>query len=252
MTFETVNPSRGLLGLVSRKPVRVRVYPKSDNLSGESAIKGVLMTIVEKMGIEAEIRTEDDVDGNHYVELASEDSGFLIGKHGRTLDAIQFLVNLIVDSRMRKGKRVLLDVESYRKKRHDALIRLAKSVADRVIRSGRPVLLNYMNPYERRIVHLALEEDGRVTTKSEGEGVYKRVRILSTKKGGGGGGGGGQRRGSRNRRNDRPEDRYHEEDGNRQPDGIGNEFSDESGNYYAEEDRNRYPDDDGNRRYDED
>lgn len=183
--FETVGASRGILGFVSRKPVRVRVYPKSDGLPGEAAIKGVLLTIVEKMGVDAEISKEGKVDGNHYVELASEDSGFLIGKHGRTLDALQFLVNLIVDSRMRKGKRVMLDVESYRKKREEALNRLASSVADRVGRNGRSVLLNYMNPYERRIVHLALEEDSRVMTKSEGEGVYKRVRIVRTRKGGG-------------------------------------------------------------------
>lgn len=178
VTFEPVNSSSGILGLVSRKPVVLRVFADKKELPIETIIKGVLLTIVKKMDIIADVVATGEMDGNLYIELSSDDSGILIGKHGRTLDALQFLLNLLIDSKLRNGRRIMVDVESYRAKRQQSLTRLAKGVAEKVHRSQQSVLLEYMNPYERRIIHLALETDEHVFTESDGNGVYKRVRII--------------------------------------------------------------------------
>ncbi len=177
--FETVSPGKsGIFGFGSKKPAVVRVVPVEDRVPVEAMIKGVVLTIVAKLGIESEIKSVSEKDGNIYVEITSSDSGILIGKHGRTLDSLQFIVNLLVDSRLRDNRRIMLDVESYREKRQASLERLAKGVASRVARSRQSVALEYMNPYERRIIHLALEDDDRVFTRSDGNGVYKRVRVI--------------------------------------------------------------------------
>lgn len=177
VTFKPVGPGKGILGLVSRKPTVLRAYPL-ENTPLDPIIKGTAITVIKKMGFEAEVKSVVHEEENIIVDIASPDSGILIGKRGRTLDALQFIVNLLVHSRLRNSKRIMLDIEGYRDRRQKALTRLAKSVADRVARSGQSVLLEYMNPYERRIIHLSLEEDERVTTRSDGNGLYKRVRVL--------------------------------------------------------------------------
>ena len=179
VTLETKEPGKsGIFGFGSKKPTVIRMFPREGQVPVEKVIQGVILTIIKKMGIDVSIKTVGEQEGNIYVELSSKDSGILIGKHGRTLDALQFIVNLLVDSRSRDGKRIMLDVESYREKRQTSLERLAKGVATRVHRSGQSIALEYMNPYERRIIHLTLETDDRVYTKSDGNGVYKRVRII--------------------------------------------------------------------------
>ena len=174
------NTGGGILGMVSRKPVVVRAYIEGDgeNIPVETIIKGVVLTLIAKMGIEAEVVNVGELEGNIYVELASEDSGILIGKQGRTVDALQFLLNLLIDSRSRNGRRIMIDIANYREKRQRRLSRMAKSIADKVARTRRSVALEYMNPYERRIVHISLEDDDRVFTRSDGNGLYQRVRIL--------------------------------------------------------------------------
>jgi len=171
------NTGKGFLGMVSRKPSVVRVQAKS-KISAETYVRGVLLTILQKMGIDSVIHSIGEKDGNIYVEMESADSRILIGKQGRTLDALQFIVNLLIEQKDRDGRRVMLDVANYRDKRQKRLSRLAKMVADKVIKTRQPISLDYMNPYERRIVHLALEQDEKVYTKSDGNGIYKRVKII--------------------------------------------------------------------------
>lgn len=173
----------GLFGFVTKKPSAVRVFPIEGKTSAEKIIEGVTLSIIEKMGLKASISNISFQDENLYVEINSPDSAILIGKHGRTLDALQFLVTLIVKSKWRDGKRILLDVEQYREKRKQSLIKLSKNVASRVQRTQNSVLLDFMNPYERRIIHLSLENDDRVSTRSDGSGLYKRVRVFPVKKG---------------------------------------------------------------------
>lgn len=182
VVLETVQSSKGILGLVSRKPAVVRVSQGEKQLSIETLIRAVLLTIVQRMGMEIKVLGVREEDGNHLIEIESEDSGILIGRQGRTLDALQFLLNVLVDSKVRNGKRIMIDIADYREKREKRLSRLAKAVADRVAKSKQSVLLDYMNPYERRVVHLTLETDERVYTQSDGNGVYKRVRIIPANK----------------------------------------------------------------------
>lgn len=233
LEVESGKSKGGILGLFKGDVSKVKVYP-TDDTPIEAHVKGVLLTIVNRMGVDARVIQIGEQDGNLYVELDSEESGFIIGKHGRTLDAIQFLVNLIVNSNTRNNQRIMVDVASYRARRQKSLNRLADRMADRVAKSGRSILLNYMNPYERRIIHLALEEDDRVYTESDGHGVYKRVRVIPYKKKSGR---------SRGRRNDRGrgDDEFssgEEVDGNTLPP-EDEEFDDVDGNRaedYADED----------------
>ncbi len=182
LKFETVESGKsGFLGLTAKKPAVVRGFVSSKDLPAEKIIHGVIITIMRKMGIEAEVVGMGDVDGKIYIELSSPDSGILIGKKGSTLDSLQFLLNLMVDQKIRHNRKIVLDIESYRDKREMSLIRLAKSVASGVAKSGKSRQLESMNPYERRIVHMALQEDNRVFTRSDGNGTFKKVRVIPAK-----------------------------------------------------------------------
>lgn len=176
VTFEAVSSGKGFLGIVSRKPTIVRMFSKT--VPVDKVIKGTIITLIRKMGLSVDQVTVVPDEESYLVQIETEDSAILIGKQGRTLDSLQFLMNCMVDSRLRNNKRVVLDVAEYRERRKLRLTKLAKAVADRVARTGQSVLLEWMNPYERRIVHLSLEPDERVTTRSDGNGVYKRVRVL--------------------------------------------------------------------------
>jgi len=182
LKFETIESGKsGFLGITSKKPAIVRAYVASKDLPAEKIIHGIVITILKKMGIDAEVVGMGDVDGKIYIELSSSESGILIGKRGSTLDSLQFLLNVMVDSKIRHGRKIILDIESYRDKREMSLVRLGKSIASSVARTGKSRLLEPMNPYERRIIHMALQKDEKVFTRSEGNGTYKRVRIISMK-----------------------------------------------------------------------
>ncbi|MCB1156239.1 MAG: KH domain-containing protein [Leptospiraceae bacterium] len=182
LKFVTVeSPRFGFLGLTARKPAVVRAYPARTDIPIEKIIHGVVQTILKKMGIEARVVGMGDVEGKIYVELESEDSGLLIGKRGTTLDALQFLVNLMVDAEKRANRKIVIDIADYREKREMALIRMGKSTASAVAKTGKARLLEPMNPYERRIIHMALQKDDRVFTRSDGTGTYKRVRVIPMK-----------------------------------------------------------------------
>ncbi|MDX1957058.1 MAG: RNA-binding cell elongation regulator Jag/EloR [Leptospiraceae bacterium] len=182
LKFETIESGKsGFLGITQKKPAIVRAYVSSKDIPAEKIIHGITITLLKKMGISAEVVGMGDVDGKIYIELSSPESGLIIGKRGATLDSIQFILNLMVDSKIRHGRKIILDIESYRDKRELSLVRLSKSIASGVARTGKSKLLEPMNPYERRIIHMALQKDEKVFTKSEGNGVYKRVRIISMK-----------------------------------------------------------------------
>ncbi|TGK82157.1 KH domain-containing protein [Leptospira noumeaensis] len=182
LRFEVVDSGKsGFLGITQKKPAVVRAFVANNDIPSEKIIHGVIITILKKMGIPAEVVGMGDVDGKIYVELTSKESGLIIGKRGGTLDSLQFLLNLMVDPKIRHNRKIVLDIESYRDKRELSLIRLAKSIAASVIKSGRSKLLDPMNPFERRIVHMAIQEDERVFTRSEGNGTFKRVRVISAK-----------------------------------------------------------------------
>jgi spoIIIJ-associated protein len=130
------------------------------------------------MGIECSIADVHESENKVYIELESQNSGLIIGKKGKTLEALQFLVNLVVNKKTGTEKKIILDIEAYRAKRERALRRLSKDIAKQVARTGKPWTLDPMNPFERRLIHLTLQNDTRVTTKSEGQGIYRQVKVF--------------------------------------------------------------------------
>lgn len=167
----------GILNIFSKKPNTVKVKYDS-SLPDEVVIRGITYTMFAKLGVEVEIDYVKDTPENYFVSLQSDEASFIIGKQGKTLDAFQFLLNIILMKYLKNKKRVLIDVADYREKRRVYLQKLARTLANKVNQTGRSYLMEPLNPYERRIVHIELEKDKRVTTESEGNGLYKRVRII--------------------------------------------------------------------------
>lgn len=168
-------PGKGFLGL-GGKEAKVRVVADKDPAF---LAERFLSDLLKHMNIAAEIEIEREA-GQLYVEIVGErhdDMGVIIGKRGDTLDAIQYLLSLIVNKGRDQYIRVLLDTENYREKREKTLIDLANKMANKAIRRGRSVKLDPMNPYERRIIHSALQSFDGISTYSVGEEPYRRIVI---------------------------------------------------------------------------
>lgn len=141
-----------------------------------------LTVMLEKMNIKADIKVEvDEKTRTLSFDIAGEQMGVLIGKRGQTLDSIQYLVSLVVNKESNEYLRVKLDTENYRERRKETLENLARNMAAKVKKRGRKVELDPMNPYERRIIHYALQNDRQVKTHSEGNEPYRRI-VISLKK----------------------------------------------------------------------
>ncbi|WP_416199037.1 MAG: SpoIIIJ-associated protein [Sporanaerobacter sp.] len=171
-------PSKGLFGLIGAKDAKVKVTVVSDPVEIAENFVDMLMN---SMGISARSNVKRK-NSTLYVDIddiSSTDMGILIGRRGNTLDAVQYLLSLIVNKDRENYIKVLVDTKGYRKKREETLIRLAHKMADKAKYSKRPVRLEPMNPYERRIIHSALQNVEGVTTHSEGEEPYRRVVIES-------------------------------------------------------------------------
>jgi spoIIIJ-associated protein len=135
------------------------------------------------MGLEVSIDTTfDDIESVLSIELSGPEMGIIIGKRGQTLDSLQYLTNLAVNRKSTTYIRVKMDTEDYRRRRTATLENLAHNVAYKVKRTRRPAALEAMNPYERRIIHYALQDDDAVVTHSEGEEPYRHVVIALKRK----------------------------------------------------------------------
>ena len=132
---------------------------------------------LKAMDMDVEITSSIDKDGAIYVDMKGENMGILIGKRGQTLDSLQYLANRVANKHQSGYVRVKLDTENYRARREETLKHLAKNIAHKVKRNRRPVILEPMNPYERRIIHSTLQSDPYVTTHSEGEEPYRKVVV---------------------------------------------------------------------------
>ena len=137
---------------------------------------------LKTMGMEVEIISSIDQDGALCIEMQGEHMGILIGKRGQTLDSLQYLTNRVANKMQDGYVRVKLDTENYRQRRKETLENLAKNIAYKVKRTKKPVSLEPMNPYERRIIHSALQADKYVSTHSEGEEPYRRVVVTLARK----------------------------------------------------------------------
>jgi len=170
--------SNGFLG-IGAKPAVIKAVVKC---SIEDIAKNFLKDVFEAMDLVVVVEVDyDEEDKEMDIDLSGDDMGVLIGKRGQTLDSLQYLVSLVVNKESEEYIKVKVDTEDYRQRRKDTLENLAKNISYKVKRTKRPVSLEPMNPYERRIIHSALQNDRYVTTHSEGEEPFRRV-VVTLKK----------------------------------------------------------------------
>ena len=170
--------STGFLGIKS-KPAIIKARKKNDTVDN---IREFLENVFSAMNMEVTIDIKKAEDDKVYeVELSGKEMGLLIGKRGQTLDSLQYLTNLAVNKHSDGYIKVKLDTEDYRQRRKDTLENLAQNIAYKVKRTKRPVSLEPMNPFERRVIHSALQGDRYVETHSEGEEPFRHV-VVTLKK----------------------------------------------------------------------
>lgn len=179
----------GKRGLFKKSNVRIRVYLPDDEFEEvdeevdvqdleeyEIKVVNYVSGLIERMGYPGDVHVNFRKEGKLGLDIVSEHSSIIIGKKGKNLDAIQLIVNVYA-GQVNPGIKVVIDSENYRMRHEEQLVKLAYRSAEQVRRSGRSKLLNPMNPFERRLVHTALNDMEGITTKSEGEGLFKQVRI---------------------------------------------------------------------------
>ncbi len=170
--------SSGLLGLFS-KPARIRVCKKE---SVEEIVKAFLGNLFEKMNLEVEVvMNYDEEESVINIDLKGSEMGVLIGKRGQTLDSIQYLTSLVANKGREDYIKIKMDTENYRERRKETIENLAKNIASKVKKTRKPAHLEPMNPYERRIIHAALQNDKYIETYSEGEEPFRKVVINISK-----------------------------------------------------------------------
>ena len=168
-----IEPSKGFLGLIGQKDALVRIT-KIDTIA--DVVTELVVPLLNHYGLKAKTDVKSDKD-QLYVSLTGADLGVLIGRRGDTLDSLQYWLNLAVNKKTNTRYKVILDIEGYRDKRRVILEKLAMKLAGKVKQSRRRVVLEPMNPYERSIIHNALQEDPQVQTFSEGDEPYRKVVI---------------------------------------------------------------------------
>lgn len=184
--------SKGLLGLVGAKENRFMVSVRAKNAVTEEQeshedgqkkeigliAESFLAKALELMKVSAKIKAIEEDEDTLKIEIEGEDSGIIIGRRGQTLDALQYIVSIVANREAAAPKRVVLDVEEYRARRIAELEELAKRIAGQVAQRGESIALRPMSAYERRIIHMALQDNDEVKTVSEGEDPERRVLIV--------------------------------------------------------------------------
>lgn len=180
LEYEVVEKgSSGFLGIGS-KPAKIRARKMMD---ARERAEDFLQKVFSAMQIQVNVDiTENTEERTMNIDLSGEDMGVLIGKRGQTLDSLQYLVSLVVNKGEEDYVRVKVDTENYRQRRRDTLENLAKNISLKVKRTGKSVTLEPMNPYERRVIHSALQGDRFVETHSEGDEPFRRV-VVTLKEG---------------------------------------------------------------------
>ncbi|MDW7673088.1 MAG: RNA-binding cell elongation regulator Jag/EloR [Bacillota bacterium] len=170
-------PTKGFLGLIGQKNAIVKV---TKVFSTKENVLKFLEPLYTHYQIKPEVKVEEK-NGQIHVNMTGKDLGVLIGRRGDTLDALQYWLNLAINKKTDDRVKVMLDIEGYRSKREETLIRLAKKLSQKVKQTKRRVILEPMNPYERSIIHTALQDDSDVQTFSEGDEPYRKV-VISLKR----------------------------------------------------------------------
>jgi spoIIIJ-associated protein len=207
ITIEVLEPgSAGIFGLVGSRKAKIRVIPPQDEtaeemLSDEEPIldeaeksdqsnkpdepdegdllvaKESLEKILSLISMDTTVRVEKN-NGRIALNIEGDSSGLLIGRRGRTLDALQYIVNKIVNKALDKRVQVQVDSENYRQRRSETLAQMALKMGEKAKKTRKPVATNLLNPHDRRIVHLTLKDDREVDTRSRGDGILKKVVII--------------------------------------------------------------------------
>lgn len=172
--------AKGVLGFFKAKEVRVVVTVKAVDRAIDELAVDFINTVLKTMKMDATVTAELKENAMH-VEIEGKDMAVLIGRRGQTLDALQYLVSLVVNKNQENYTRVVLDTENYRQKREESLIKLANKLAFKAKKYRRDVILEPMNPYERRIIHSALQDQKNISTRSEGEEPNRKVIIFYNK-----------------------------------------------------------------------
>ena len=170
--------SVGIFGLTGNKKVKIRATPKNDNYLGfaQETLERIVSSISSDTKILAEKKGDDII-----LNIKGNNPGVLIGPKGKTLEAIEFIINKAVNRISEKQVRVIVDAENYRQRREDFLKRLAFKMGEKAKKINKTVTIDPISPHDRRIVHLALKGDNQVRTKSKGEGFFKKVLIIPGK-----------------------------------------------------------------------
>jgi spoIIIJ-associated protein len=137
--------------------------------------------LLERMGVKAEVEGFLR-EGSLYLEIKGDQEGILIGKHGRTLESLQMVINRMVNKRLKNAIRVILDIDDYRKRRADSMAQMARRLGEKAKRTGHSQTVGPFSAHDRRIIHLTLKEDPSLKTESLGEGELKKVKIIPTKR----------------------------------------------------------------------
>ncbi|HRR40293.1 MAG TPA: RNA-binding cell elongation regulator Jag/EloR [Syntrophales bacterium] len=197
--------SSGLLGLVGTKKARIRASLLTFEMGTEAAketaeatpekpsekttetgdtaekAREILTGILSRMGMDFPV-TVEETDEAVTLNIKGDGSGLLIGKGGQTLDAIQYILNKAVGKPGRDRRMIVLDTEDYRDRRDEYLVALAQKLGQKVKKSKKPITVNHLSARDRRVIHIALKDDEALTTKSRGEGMYRKIIILPKKK----------------------------------------------------------------------
>ncbi len=171
--------SAGIFGLVGNKKARIRVKTKTD--SSMVVAQETLERIISLMSLDSKVsasKKDDDI----VLNIQGNNAGILIGYKGRTLDALEFIVNKAVNKAAGKKVRVILDSENYKQRREDSLQRRALKMGEQAKKTGKTITIDAINPHDRRIIHLALKGDPQVQTRSDGDGLLKKVYIIPSRK----------------------------------------------------------------------
>jgi spoIIIJ-associated protein len=165
-------------------PISGSIEPEGPEDSETTAMraKRILEGILLRMNLDCPLTVEETAD-KILLKIKGDGSGLLIGKRGQNLDAIQYIVNKAVSKYTNNRKMIVVDTESYRKKREESLIALAEKLAEKVRKSKKALTVGHMNAHDRRVIHLALQNDESLTTKSRGEGEFRKIVIMPAKKG---------------------------------------------------------------------
>jgi spoIIIJ-associated protein len=175
VTIDIVNePTKGILNF-GAKPAKIRATLKQDV---SSAPETILKEVLSRMRIDAEVESSY-IDGSTHLNILTASPALLIGKHGQTLDAIERILNCIINKASLVKKRVFVDTEGYRERREERLVEMAQQVAEKVKYTDRDVVLAPMSARDRRIIHVALKEDEVVSTYSQGEGEMRRIVVTT-------------------------------------------------------------------------